>query len=94
MKTACLISGTVFGAIFGVVSFLFGVWTAGRVWDLSSAGPPAPYALLALSTAGGAVIGGILGRRAANYRRIGIALNVTATVAVVAVVWFVRHAPP
>ena len=94
MKSACLISGTVLGAIFGVVSFLFGLWIVGRVWDHSSASPPAPYALLALSTAGGAVMGGILGRRVADYRRSGIVLNVAATVAVVAVLWFIRHAPP
>jgi len=97
MKTACLISGAVLGAIVGVICFLFGVWVVGRILDLSPESHVRGIDLLdlfALSIIVSAVVGGILGRRATNDRRIAIVLIVTASVVAVPVVWFLRHVPP
>jgi hypothetical protein len=97
MKTACLISGAVLGAIVGVICFLFGLWVVGRILDLSPGSHVKEIDLLylfALSIIGSAVVGGILGRRAANHRRIAIVLMTSASVLAVATAWFIRHAPP
>jgi hypothetical protein len=100
MKTACLISGIVLGAIIGVFSVLFGFWLIGVSVEWPRATPEGRTAMLvtcvlwiAVCGAAGAVVG-IKGVRSGHYRRHAVLLVPTASVLTVAVLWFARHVPP
>jgi len=94
----CLMSGAFLGAIAGGICCLFVLSVVAQFWDFTFLeigwkGINVGYDLVVLSIIAGAVIGGILGSNAANYRRIAIVLTVIASVVAVPVVFFVSHMP-